>query len=275
MENERDDKAADKEWLLNLLLGTEEAQKERMAVQVAVPSKQIQETFQAVIDEASNGTQLQSLLCLLRTHRVLHNGRSLAMILFEWACRNFPNVAFLQDCVDIRNSEDDTGIVGTQMLTMVTSLPLWDQPRFQGWTPMQQLSEFHRMLNLFEVDISPRSPVHSSPNYTFQHINGMIFTYRCKHFHLFAAGAVAKMTGSKENLTAFGNPVCRVVGCTHEATKGKGGYCGKKACMASLKCPYCGNPPRMCKKNGGTVAYPNYADHSCRSCRDKGMHKKA
>jgi len=204
MENERDDKAADKEWLLNLLLGTEEAQKERMAVQVAVPSKQIQETFQAVIDEASNGTQLQSLLCLLRTHRVLHNGRSVAMILFEWACRNFPNVAFLQDCVDIRNSEDDTGIVGTQMLTMVTSLPLWDQPRFQGWTPMQQLSEFHRMLNLFEVDISPRSPVHSSPNYNFQHINGMIFTYRCKHFHLFAAKAVVKMTGSKENLTAFG-----------------------------------------------------------------------
>lgn len=98
----------------------------------------------------------------------------------------------------------------------------------------------------------------------------MSFTYRSQDFHASGAAAVARMTGNIENRTAFGNPECRVVGCTHEAPKGNGGYCGKKACMDSLICPYCGAPPMM-----GSNGYPNYADRSCQSCRKKGMHKNA
>ena len=57
---------------------------------------------------------------------------------------------------------------------------------------------------------------------------------------------------------------CRVEGCTNEATRGKGGgYCGKEACMDSLKCPYCGGRPKM-----RALGYPNWKDLSCTKCRN-------
>ena len=253
----------------------------RTVIDVAAPDEEFQINFQAAIDSANDGYKLSSLRLLLRSHRVLHNGMSPPMILFEWASKAFPdgttvfpNVAFHQD-TDMCESTNDIGIIGTQMLTMVESLPMWDLPRFQGWTSIQMLSEFHKMMNMFPIDISHRIPNHASPFYTFEHINSMIFTYRSQDFHLFAAKAVARMKGSKENWTAFGNPECRVVGCTNEAPKGISGYCGKKACMDSLKCPYCDGCPRWVTQAQKVCRTPNYADHSCRSCRDKGMHKKA
>ena len=258
---------------LNIRLGRT---KKRALIQVAAPNEEIRGAFQAVIDEAG-GYQYSSLHMLLRTHRTHNNGMGPNMIIFHWAMRPFPNVVFLQDCEDIRNSEDDLGIVGTQMLTMVESLQMWNKPRFQGWTPIQKLSEFHKMLNMFPVDISPRLQL-GQGHLTSQQVNSMNFIYRSKDFHLFAAKAVARMTGSTENRTALGNPECRVVGCTHEASKGIGGYCGKKACMDSLICPYCGDLPWMGKGKNGTVftvAYPRLADRSCQSCRKKGMHKNA
>lgn len=132
---------------VNILLGRT---KKRSIIQVDAPNEQVQGAFQAVIDEAG-GYQSASLQLLLMTHRTHNNGMGPNMIIFDWATRPFPNVMFLQN-TDLRKNANDFGIVATQMLTMVESLRMWDKPRFQGWTPIQQLSHFHSMIhNSFQL----------------------------------------------------------------------------------------------------------------------------
>jgi len=195
-------------WIV-FLLGPEGDER-----RVAVPEEHA--NWQAIVDASKNP---YGSLHLLSTHtKRLVNGGSPPMILYALMLDDsLPNAALLQE-TSLRNSKKDCGIIVVGLPAIVRSLASFQTAHWRKASDGEVCSEWNKMMNLFDVDISPASSKGGRVDYTKQ-----VFYYRSSSFIRDNSAAISKMVGKLDNRTAFGRPPCNDPTCTKESVER--GYC--------------------------------------------------
>lgn len=181
---------------------------ERKEWNVVVPKQHVT-AWQSITDISSQ--PYQSLQFLSKSHRIL-NGGSPPQIMYKWLLDpQYLSVALLHE-TSLRRSPNDYGLAVQFLPTLLRTLPLFQSDKWKKATPSAICSEWNKMANKFDIDITTPGKGAVVVDY-----DEVAFIYRSKNFVRDNADAVSAMVGNNDNKTAFGRPPCNHGGCTKES----------------------------------------------------------